>query len=77
LEHASRACELTHWKNAGMLDTLAAAHAECGQFPEAIKWQTKALELANKRQTEEFRRRLQLYQTKRPYRQPKGNEAKS
>ncbi len=77
LEHASRACELTHWKNAGMLDTLAAAHAECGQFPEAIKWQTKALELANKRQTEEFRRRLQMYQTKRPYRQPKGNEAKS
>lgn len=77
LEHASRACELSHWKNLAMLDTLAAAHAECGQFPEAIKWQTKALELANKRQTEEFRQRLQLYQKNQPYRQAIENKSAS
>jgi tetratricopeptide (TPR) repeat protein len=76
-EHASRACELSFWKNAAMLDTLAAAHAECGRFDEAIKWETKALELANKQQAVEYRPRLQLYQTNRPYRQPKEIESKT
>ena len=32
VESATRACELTDWKKAGHLDTLAAAYAECGDF---------------------------------------------
>jgi rhomboid protease GluP len=45
LEHARRAVELTHWKNAGFIDTLAEAHYANGSFLEAVRVQVKALEL--------------------------------
>src|SRR5437879_13021118 len=37
VEHATHACRKTDWKNASFLDTLAAAHAEAGQFEEAVQ----------------------------------------
>lgn len=43
---ATRACELTHWKNSDYLDTLAAAYAESGQFEQALQWETQALRFA-------------------------------
>jgi tetratricopeptide (TPR) repeat protein len=69
---ATRACELDHWQDAEDLDTLAAAYAEAGDFAAAVKWQTKATELAPNDQ--EFRSRLKLYKEKKPYReQGKGS----
>ena len=69
LLHATRACELSQWNDWHMLDTLAVAFAEEGQFIEAIKWQTKALELAPPNAKEDVGLRLELYQAENPYRE--------
>jgi tetratricopeptide (TPR) repeat protein len=69
VEVAIEACELTRWKQAYCLETLAAAYAEVGDFASAIKWQSKALELeTDPTEKEEYRAHLKLYQNKRPFR---------
>jgi hypothetical protein len=71
VDYAKAACELTEWKNPFYLDTLAAAHAEAGDFKAAVAEQEKALsfpELA-----EQFgegpRARRELYRKQKPYRE--------
>jgi len=70
VEFATKACELTKWRNPDYLNTLAAACAESGDFDAAVKWQTKAIELlADPKEKEDYRTRLKLYQEKKPYRE--------
>jgi tetratricopeptide (TPR) repeat protein len=45
LEHARRAVELTQWKEAGFIDTLAEAHYASGSYQEAVRIQSLALQL--------------------------------
>jgi serine/threonine-protein kinase len=68
---AKKACELTDWKNPDCFATLSAALAETGDFREAIKWQTKALQAPELEQDkrEEYRQRLKLFEEGKPYRE--------
>lgn len=73
VEFATKACELTDWKEWNYLDTLAAAYAEAGNFSAAAKWQQKAIDLqtdGNQTETQTgMETRLKLYQSGQPYRQ--------
>ena len=67
---ATKACELTGWKNAECLDTLAAASAEAGDFRSAQQWEQRALEITHPRTNayRQFSQRLILYRNNQPYR---------
>ncbi len=64
---ARRAVDLSHGDDPSILDTLAAAFAEVGDFPEAVKYQAKAVSLE---QRGEFKNRLSLYEKQIPYHDP-------
>ncbi len=67
---ATRACELSGWKEADHIGTLAAASAEAGDFDAAVKWQSRANELyADAGDVKKGAERLRLYREKSPYRQ--------
>lgn len=71
--YATKACDFSDWKDPHCLNTLAAAHADAGQFKDAVQWQTKALELPglSKEDQEKGRLRLKLYEEGKPYRDSK------
>jgi Flp pilus assembly protein TadD len=68
---AARAGELVGTNDVRVLDTLAAAYAETGRFAEATNTIQKAITLAEAANATnsitEFRRRLDLYQSRKPY----------
>lgn len=67
---ASDTVEATDGRSITAFDMLAAAHAECGDFSQAMATQEKAIDLAVRagRPAEELQRRLQLYRDGKPYR---------
>jgi Tfp pilus assembly protein PilF len=70
IAYATKACELSQWKDANAIGTLAAAEAESGNFKKAVKWQKKSIERGynDKEKTEKARLRLKLYEEGKPYR---------
>ena len=73
LELAQRSCGLKpDWPVS--VDTLAAAYAVCGRFPEAISTAQKALDLSMAEKDQQLARQIQalleLYKKGKPYREP-------
>jgi tetratricopeptide (TPR) repeat protein len=79
---ATKACDLTEYKAAHILSTLAAGYAETGDFDSAVKWSKKAVELgkedAEPEVQESLVKELQSYEAKKPWRErlQEGSEAK-
>ena len=87
IELAQKACEETEYKAPHILSTLAAAYAETGDFADAVKWSSKAVELA-KTETDEdaapdikeqLQKELDRYKHKKPTREllTEADEAKA
>ncbi|MDB6022189.1 MAG: Tetratricopeptide 2 repeat protein [Pedosphaera sp.] len=53
IKAATKACELSEWKNSPCLTTLASAYAKAGDLDQAIDYQTKALSMLNAARSEE------------------------
>jgi tetratricopeptide (TPR) repeat protein len=70
VKHATKACELDGWRQGNFMDTLAAAHAECGRFAEAVAMQRRALEHAEVGLVGAMQEHLSLYEACKPYRKP-------
>jgi tetratricopeptide (TPR) repeat protein len=73
IEHAQRANQLCGGRRADVLNTLAAAYAEAGRFPETVAAARKALELAAQQNDHAWvgvlRSWIALYEAGKPYRQ--------
>ena len=71
VELAQQAVQLSGGNAPEILDTLAAAYAEAGQFPKAIETARQALDLStaqnNKPLAEVIQNQLQLFETNSPY----------
>jgi tetratricopeptide (TPR) repeat protein len=69
---AELANQLAGGKDAGVMDTLAAAYAEVGRFGDAVRVARAVLELAKQsgaqEETRRIQERLQSYEAGRPYR---------
>jgi len=75
-ELAEQANQSTGWRDAGLIETLAAAYAEIGDFDKAVEYQERASELETHSSSELAKKRqerLQLYREHKPYRKPKDN----
>jgi tetratricopeptide (TPR) repeat protein len=72
IEYATKACERADWKRWEMLDTLAIANAEAGNFTEAVRLEKKAMELGvpDKPDQEALTERLKLFEASKAYHEP-------
>jgi len=68
VELAARAVKLSAAKDPAILDTLAAAYAEAGRFPEAVQTARQALAHASEPAAGDLKARIALYEAKRPFR---------
>jgi tetratricopeptide (TPR) repeat protein len=72
LRSARIACQASSFQVSQALDVLAAAHAELGEFEQAVRWQRKVLTLVPDNIAAAVRgalqERLRLYERRQPYR---------
>jgi drug/metabolite transporter (DMT)-like permease len=70
LEWSRQANQLTGYQDPSFIDTLAAAHAEVGEFDEAVRQQQRALDFPqfSWRHGPGAKKRLELYKENKPYR---------
>jgi tetratricopeptide (TPR) repeat protein len=70
---AQRAVELSGGRDPALLDTLAAAYAEAGRFPEATRTARRALDLAKQQRDSQLAQalssRIALYEAGTPFRE--------
>lgn len=74
IELAKKAAELTDYKAAYILSTLAAAYAETGDFDAAIEWSEKALAAADEDLREPLQKELDSFRQKKPWREDLSQE---
>ena len=74
---AQRALRLSDGREPIILDTLAAAYAEAGRFPDAVQTARKALELAERQNkaalAKNVKARMRLYEAGTPYRESRSS----
>jgi tetratricopeptide (TPR) repeat protein len=76
VELATRACELSEFRDAGCLDTLAAAHAENGDYEQAIAFVSQAIDRAgHDEEQKEFARHLDCFREGNPFRASAAGES--
>ncbi|HEY6419783.1 MAG TPA: tetratricopeptide repeat protein [Candidatus Binataceae bacterium] len=71
---AKKACDLSSWQDAYVIDTLAAALAETGDFTQAATWQERSIDLMKSQPAQadvlqDERERLDLYRKGQRYRE--------
>jgi serine/threonine protein kinase len=73
IKNATKACELTYWKDYRYISTLADVYARLGDFDMAIKWQKTAIKLLSEDRRVAPRAsydwQLNLYKLGQPYNQ--------
>jgi tetratricopeptide (TPR) repeat protein len=68
VELATKACELTNWKQWNCIGTLAAAYAEAGDFKQAIKYEKQAISTGGitDKEIENEKNRIKLFEQNKP-----------
>jgi tetratricopeptide (TPR) repeat protein len=69
-QNAEFSVKFTDRKHARSLSALAAAHAELGEFDEAIRIQKDAMALASEKEHRDWEKRLESYEAHQPFRLP-------
>ena len=71
VELAVKACEKTEWKQAHIISTLAAAHAETGDFAKAREYSQKAVDTGDSAPEvkEQLANELASYEQQKPWRE--------
>ena len=74
IELASQVCEQDGWHYHSFLDTIAAAHAENGDFENAVKFVKKAIDAAPQIDVNEYEENLRRYKNREAWPKEDDNE---